>query len=101
RHTRCLSDWSSDVCSSDLALKFRCCGAALVREQVSLPTQIYWIERCNDNLGRPAKFVRTGDLQVIQTAARIAVIEFHRSPNGGRSEERRVGKRHGRGGAGG
>src|SRR5262245_64412382 len=22
RHTRCLSDWSSDVCSSDLELKF-------------------------------------------------------------------------------
>src|SRR5437899_8168694 len=27
RHTRCLSDWSSDVCSSDL-----CCNAFPVRE---------------------------------------------------------------------
>src|SRR5205814_7741116 len=27
RHTRCLSDWSSDVCSSDLELR---CGAAIV-----------------------------------------------------------------------
>src|SRR5947199_3392683 len=24
RHTRCLSDWSSDVCSSDLAILARC-----------------------------------------------------------------------------
>src|SRR5262245_64492837 len=29
RHTRCLSDWSSDVCSSDLALRS---PLALVRE---------------------------------------------------------------------
>src|SRR5205814_8369180 len=27
RHTRCLSDWSSDVCSSDLKLGFKCLGA--------------------------------------------------------------------------
>src|SRR5205814_5345328 len=26
RHTRCLSDWSSDVCSSDLARRRRRCG---------------------------------------------------------------------------
>src|ERR1039458_6658108 len=24
RHTRCLSDWSSDVCSSDLRLRWHC-----------------------------------------------------------------------------
>src|SRR5205814_5283056 len=33
RHTRCLSDWSSDVCSSDLDR-----GAAVVLEQASLPS---------------------------------------------------------------
>src|SRR5205814_5527993 len=28
RHTRCLSDWSSDVCSSDLAMKSTSAGVA-------------------------------------------------------------------------
>src|SRR5262245_63715408 len=31
RHTRCLSDWSSDVCSSDLVLRVR--GAAAISEE--------------------------------------------------------------------
>src|SRR5947199_8339454 len=32
RHTRCLSDWSSDVCSSDLDTRYR-----LIRFQLRLP----------------------------------------------------------------
>src|SRR5205814_5139318 len=32
RHTRCLSDWSSDVCSSDLAYQLRARVRELVRD---------------------------------------------------------------------
>src|SRR2546429_6374664 len=31
RHTRCSRDWSSDVCSSDLAAQTRRCGAPVSR----------------------------------------------------------------------
>src|SRR5205814_5201678 len=30
RHTRCLSDWSSDVCSSDLHLRGRLAGIEMI-----------------------------------------------------------------------
>src|ERR1035438_10780803 len=37
RHTRCLSDWSSDVCSSDLVLVEECEGGLFLQPAVEMP----------------------------------------------------------------
>src|SRR5205814_6536236 len=37
RHTRCLSDWSSDVCSSDLDKRCRSCVATAGGRLISRP----------------------------------------------------------------
>src|SRR5262245_64349165 len=69
RHTRCLSDWSSDVCSSDL-----------VRLETALRV-----------VGRP-------DLEAIEPqhpgerVDRSEIVVDHEHRAEGRSEERRVGK---------
>src|ERR1039458_8758324 len=48
RHTRCLSDWSSDVCSSDLktrrvpSLWWRCLHVGSVTKGCSLLVQLIW-----------------------------------------------------------
>src|SRR5262245_66689344 len=65
RHTRCLSDWSSDVCSSDLA----CCSA---RPRV-LPARLRGRAEQHALVGRRPERER-------------------QSANDHRSEERRVGK---------
>src|SRR5205814_7890192 len=36
RHTRCLSDWSSDVCSSDLSLRFLRLAIAILTPGLAL-----------------------------------------------------------------
>src|SRR5205814_6207711 len=76
RHTRCLSDWSSDVCSSDLSAN------AVVEEAADT------ITRCDPGQldldareHRPAPFVFG-----------IATPRRGRLSDAGRSEERRVGK---------
>src|SRR5436853_7012177 len=67
RHTRCLSDWSSDVCSSDLH------GTA---EQISkLELEL------GDLFGRSVDLRTLGDLS-----------RYFRNEVASRSEERRVGK---------
>src|SRR5262245_64820230 len=66
RHTRCLSDWSSDVCSSDL--KHKCATIAGVGEQLGLGNRGAFV------LGDARDQLHAGDF------ARL------------RSEERRVGK---------
>src|SRR5947199_7603540 len=63
RHTRCLSDWSSDVCSSDLTW-----AAPAVQARSRDPADL-----------RPDAAAQVGDLN-----GRVRVD--------GRSEERRVGK---------
>src|SRR5258705_9011793 len=77
RHTRCLSDWSSDVCSSDLGL------AQLSDEQVN--QKIADMETARK--GRNFKVSDT--LRAELTAAGIVV---ENTKDGVRSEERRVGK---------
>src|SRR5436853_1272460 len=67
RHTRCLSDWSSDVCSSDLTS-----------------------DQLPDNFNAPFSIVRAASLYVVRTLIDDAI-----PMNDGclrRSEERRVGK---------
>src|SRR5205814_4660703 len=44
RHTRCLSDWSSDVCSSDL-LAFGICGPVAARLQRLSDAECAWQAR--------------------------------------------------------
>src|SRR5438045_5610013 len=67
RHTRCLSDWSSDVCSSDL-----------VRISDFLDERFAQVESIRDVAGEHGR-------QGVQLE-RVSASEF------GRSEERRVGK---------
>src|SRR5262245_63492723 len=52
RHTRCLSDWSSDVCSSDLAIR----NGFLERLGQSIPV----VEPPLPDLGKGENFVKTG-----------------------------------------
>src|SRR5262245_62894979 len=80
RHTRCLSDWSSDVCSSDLVLSGNCDPASVV-------------------------VVSAGSLVVVAASVVEVVVSCvsafssssphparSRAPRKTRSEERRVGK---------
>src|SRR5262245_64281639 len=78
RHTRCLSDWSSDVCSSDLAI-FQRRGIRLV-------------EHCGaERIDRGA--VQLEDGKWHQADAVFVVTEASAAPwLADRSEERRVGK---------
>src|SRR5262245_64506052 len=78
RHTRCLSDWSSDVCSSDLNAHEP--GCRYSPRPASLP---------QDQVNRKAsECVRPGYAQVIkQMGVGCAGVLKHV-----RSEERRVGK---------
>src|SRR5262245_62256171 len=76
RHTRCLSDWSSDVCSSDLR---RRAGRADLRAQPGRARR----RRAEDQRAAPAGLrpgrSRYGHWEAVRQA-------------GSRSEERRVGK---------
>src|SRR5438045_5776162 len=76
RHTRCLSDWSSDVCSSDLT------------------SLNYCVQRLQFPLDRSSKRrIRMGSM--IRTMCRLQRARFVTSRkrfSGFRSEERRVGK---------
>src|SRR5262245_65386828 len=76
RHTRCLSDWSSDVCSSDLR------APSLVRRR-SLGDH----ERAVFLVVTKQVAARTSDGALAQFA-----VHLHLDRAGLRSEERRVGK---------
>src|SRR5205814_4866791 len=86
RHTRCLSDWSSDVCSSDLA---EVCRA--VRKVLSSAASQPRIEIPEPEGGDTAPFTddeKRAILELVDRTSREATEEFRK----GRSEERRVGK---------
>src|SRR3712207_8103436 len=79
RHTRYWRDWSSDVCSSDLA------EAAL---GVTCGHTARWCRpRCGDRTGRPPSVVILHPSVAFTVRLRRGV-----PPTPGRSEERRVGK---------
>src|SRR5262249_58688559 len=71
RHTRLVSDWSSDVCSSDLAV-----GGELELFQTASPRNRLEV------FGKPRLLAVQGTLAPLREDRR----------SGGRSEERRVGK---------
>src|SRR5205814_7126152 len=94
RHTRCLSDWSSDVCSSDLNTMER---AVILADGVSIRADALQMPTTKPDDARlpagmlPEKFDWDGTLEQVTSRA-AAHVE--------RSEERRVGK-EGRAGGGG
>src|SRR5205814_7570778 len=85
RHTRCLSDWSSDVCSSDL-------GLAFVRDpeahRAAMARSAAYLQRSatdRDNYEWTPEFSRRARGFSVYAALRSL-------GRAGRSEERRVGK---------
>src|SRR5947199_1054258 len=87
RHTRCLSDWSSDVCSSDLSL------ISCARNQGAAGSQ-----RASNSPTQPAGILTAGALSYLWQNPGVQELR-HRahssqtiSSHGVRSEERRVGK---------
>src|SRR5260221_656140 len=74
RHTRSLCDWSSDVCSSDLCIRARCCFDTRRCSAIAVPT-------CSSRSRRES----TGP-------PREAKAKSGRAVWTSRSEERRVGK---------
>src|ERR1035441_10828231 len=66
RHTRCLSDWSSDVCSSDLWSELCCaCGLCTL---YACPEDLYPKEACDrgkhDRRAAGLKFVQQKPVEV-------------------------------------
>src|SRR5205814_8004839 len=85
RHTRCLSDWSSDVCSSDLIFFDRTVVPLRLEEDpiaVRRPRQLARDRR------RREEFARLARHQLRLQRQEIGEYEDHQR----RSEERRVGK---------
>src|SRR5205814_3169730 len=87
RHTRCLSDWSSDVCSSDLSVLVHGAAGAVGSMAIQLAREA------------GAYVIGTGRAAARQTALDFGAQEFVDLNNDAledvgeaRSEERRVGK---------
>src|SRR5437899_9892073 len=80
RHTRCLSDWSSDVCSSDLALLLSCTGILGAKTPWNAKESDFW------NRKEPAQR-SSEEIDRLVTASPWA-----KPVKASRSEERRVGK---------
>src|SRR3546814_11497778 len=82
-----ISDWSSDVCSSDLAGPHRTGGARAAEAQRRMAGEGYFASRCKGAEPRRKIAAR----QAIARPARAAAVALQRRPEA-RSEERRVGK---------
>src|SRR5262245_64670876 len=77
RHTRCLSDWSSDVCSSDLAGWLRCGGL---------------LGRSSGSGRRSLLGPYTASASLLVDVAQHVLLGDPAPKTRARSEERRVGK---------
>src|SRR5207245_8604203 len=78
RHTRCYRDWSSDVCSSDLAPAAQKVWKNLIDAFADVPAEKDWVDRAKQSLGDLEKAAQNKDRWINVKKAR--------------SEERRVGK---------
>src|SRR5262245_64848607 len=90
RHTRCLSDWSSDVCSSDLRALARSSLALHRGQLVGAPAA-----KLIDPASRGQFLAQQAERAiVVQQGRRAGVVPGERGGElgRGRSEERRVGK---------
>src|SRR5258705_8319291 len=79
RHTICLSDWSTDVCSSDLNLSERARGYLTTIQRA--------IEDVARTVARMREFYREREAQLT-----LERVDVNRAIRQVRSEERRVGK---------
>src|SRR5438045_4784339 len=79
RHTRCLSDWSSDVCSSDLGADGRA-QVVTAMQDIGTGTRTAMAQIAAEELGIPVEHVQ------------VSLGDSARGPYAARSEERRVGK---------
>src|SRR5205814_4312637 len=76
RHTRCLSDWSSDVCSSDLASRrFARFTQATSKINPTMPARTY---KGRENRARKslAKPLRTGEIGRASCRERVQMMVF-------------------------
>src|SRR5262245_63931786 len=90
RHTRCLSDWSSDVCSSDL---FGLAFAALVVANITVGLCLFTVVSFLDilsNIGGSVGITKLIGLLLVLSW--FATISTRGESGRDRSEERRVGK---------
>src|SRR5262245_63816705 len=78
RHTRCLSDWSSDVCSSDLRVPIARSSGSLVQLRGIGRRRLGWSGNCSER-------------SITAPDRALPYLGFH-APRKPRSEERRVGK---------
>src|SRR5205814_3137214 len=91
RHTRCLSDWSSDVCSSDLLpTDGTQVPDYLVAKGASVPDlQVCYGLACDGTAGRVARFEARAEEAIPLTELAAGCLDI---ANAERSEERRVGE---------
>src|SRR5205814_5702114 len=100
RHTRCLSDWSSDVCSSDLGHK---AGNKTFKVHIDGWNLLPYLTGQEKKSPRPGLiyFSDDGDLIALRFDNwKIVFLEQRAQGTLRRSEERRVGKECGSGWAG-
>src|SRR5205814_7287300 len=88
RHTRCLSDWSSDVCSSDLSTAARSASAGARRAGARLPSVSEFVARA---ITLPPSFTEVAAVTCAWMLLHPSVHDFTVTLPA-RSEERRVGK---------
>src|SRR5258705_3215772 len=85
RHTRCLSDWSSDVCSSDLVNTLFAKPDGLIWKFFEEKLQKVLIRQGSQYIANPNAKVNPEFVRFYNSAAAFAESLY-------RSEERRVGK---------
>src|SRR5205814_7986520 len=90
RHTRCLSDWSSDVCSSDLDRHYNGTVEQIQRQEAH--TNVVNDQRIIDLSATYQFNKRLGLSMSVPLVDSSWSIPLPLSPTLGRSEERRVGK---------
>src|SRR5438045_8288158 len=90
RHTRCLSDWSSDVCSSDLNAANQMEYQRVINEAESLTSSLLHTYESSTKLANELR----QHLNRVSLLLREAENEYHDNAFAPfwRSEERRVGK---------
>src|SRR5205814_7423115 len=92
RHTRCLSDWSSDVCSSDLEL-FGVVAETLTRGRLNVRLERAGRPEVPNLMLAPKQFDPVNrDLEIRDLYNMDDAFHLSRAYENARSEERRVGK---------
>src|SRR5437899_4109428 len=72
RHTRCLSDWSSDVCSSDLKMRLPSGGMGTYAVWSADGNRIFYSSRAVDKIYQKAAN-NTGAEEVVEVASKFPI----------------------------